>query len=201
MRIITLALVLFSASVQAQTVSSPVTFAWNPSVDPVLGYRLYLDGGSPSTVMQTETAPIAMLPGPHTAVVSAFNANGESEKLPMPPLSFFVQVPVDPACAPLGNRAVSIFVTTLQRLGTGGGALTVARLDFQLASPNSPVTRAAVRTNGADLAAVDGTSLTALAGLWFPVPAAKGTYVLSVFAQNAYGCTNEVLTTKSVTVK
>jgi hypothetical protein len=77
----------------------------------------------------------------------------------------------------------------------------VARLDFQLASPNSPVTHVAVRTNGANLATVDGTALTALAGLWFPVPATKGQYVLSVLATNAYGCTNEMLTTKSVTVQ
>lgn len=181
-----------------EVVKAPVTFVWDASTDPALGYRLYIDGGTPTQWLTTQTDPIPLLPGAHTATVSAYNSMLEGAK--SAPIAFVVQAPTDPTCVlPLGNRAISIFVTNLQKTGSGG-ALSRARLDFQLASPNSPVTHVAVRTNGGDLSFMNGSSLESLAGLWFTVPAVSGTYKLSVLAANEYGCTNEVPTTKSVVV-
>ncbi len=192
-------LVLFAAPVYGQdTFRSPAVFAWDP-VPGVMGYRLYIDGGTPSEWFTTTTDPIVIPPGTHSATASAFDAAGEGERS-SPPFAFVIAPLVDPACTPpLGNRSVSIFPTAIQRTGSGG-ALSKARLDFQLASPASPIIHVAIRTMGQDLVVLDGSNLGALAGAWFVVPAVSGNYPLSVLAVNDFGCSTEVLTSKSVTV-
>lgn len=87
---------------------------------------------------------------------------------------------------------MSIFVTALQRTGSGGAG-SRARLDFQLLSPNSPIAQSSIRQNGADLAVMTGADLTALAGMWFTLPMGPP-LKLSVLAANAYGCSREQAT-------
>jgi len=163
----------------------------------VIGYRL-LSGPAPGQydriddVGSVTTAPLAQLPAgvPRYVVAVAYDAAGnvsspsnEVSGVPVPE-----QPASDPACVfPTGDKAVLVTVTALQKTGSGG-ANSKARLDFQVASPGSPVTRVQVIAGDLVLGQMDGTDLGALAGLWFTVPATSGTYPLSAVALNAYGC-------------
>ncbi len=189
------ALLLIAQPVWATTVT------WDANVDAVDGYRLVYGPVSKAYVSSVDVGkattfvvdPLITGPQLYVAVVAYHNGlvSGPSNEL----------VVDNPACTPpFGHDAIAVFVTALQTTGSGG-ALSKARLDFQLASPNSPITHVAVRSNGATVAAMDGTDLTALAGLWFTVPATPGTYPLSVQAGNAFGCIIEQATTKVLTVK
>lgn len=198
-----------AAHAQQPIYTNPIVFQWDAPIPDAThgsaaGYRLSIDGVK-TTLGLVLTSTVVLPIGSHTVVVHAFNGAGESPAS-SPPLTFTVGQVVDPACTPpLGSKAISIFVTNLQKTGSGG-ALSRARLDFQLASPNSPITHVAVRSNGADMpgGAQDGTApgyLGSLAGLWFTVPSTPGTYPLSVLATNVAGCTTDLLTTRSITVQ
>lgn len=201
-RLVVVALaVLWPVVVWAQVYPSPLRFEWDAS-DGATGYSLILDGVKTDVGNVTTSPPIPLADGAHVVAVTAYDAPQGviRESAPSSPLAFQVGQIVDPNCTPpLGNRVVGIVVTQLQKTGSGG-ALSLARLDIRLASPNSPVTHVAIRTNGADLAVMDGTDLTALAGLWFQIPATSGTYPLSVRASNLYGCVNDADAKKTVTV-
>jgi Fibronectin type III domain len=92
-------------------------------------------------------------------------------------------------CTPVtGLFAVSVFPTSLLKTGSKGpGSKT--RFDFQVSSPNSPVTRVVVTAGAMTLTDTGGpgADLTNLAGVWFVMPA-SGTYQLSVTATNKQGC-------------
>lgn len=202
---LTLAVFLCSASSRAQTVvTNPFRVGWDVSPT-ATGYKLNVDGVKTDVGNTLASAPLTLANGTHTLTVSAYNGGGESG--PSNPLVVALGQPtVDPACVlPLGNRAVSIFITSLQKTGSGG-ALSKAYLNFQVASPNSPISHMSVRSNGIDMpqGTMDGgppSYLNAAPGLWFTVPVTPGTYLLSVLATNLYGCTNEVTSTKTVVVK
>lgn len=185
----------------------PTTFAWDASVG-ATGYEVTPDGGTPIDAGANTTLTVALAEGPHTATVAAYNGAGLRSAQSSPVLAFTVAPGAtieDPACVlPLGNRAVSIFVTSLQATGSGGAG-SKAYLNFQVASPNSPVTHLAVQSRGVDLpqGTMDGgppAYLNAAPGLWFVVPSVPGTYPLSVQAKNLYGCLNTLVTTRSVVV-
>ncbi len=199
MRALVVALVVF-LSVPARAATVTATWTGSPGAT---GYRLQYGptSGTWPTVVDvgaSTTASLTLAPGTYFVTVVAYNATETSG----PSVEVSTTIPaVDTSCDyPLGNKAVSVFVTALQKTGSGG-ALSRARLDFQLASPNSPITRAAITTTGGELAGMTGTDLSALAGLWFTVPAALGVYPLSVSASNAYGCTRDQSTSFVVTVK
>ena len=190
--------------------AATVSLAWTASVD-AAGYRVQY--GPTSGVWPTSVdvgnvtlATVTLVPGAYYFTVVAYNGVGVSG----PSAEVFGVIGlVDMACDyPLGSKTVSIFPTALQKTGSGGAG-SKARLDFQLASPGSPITRVAVRTQGADLRAMTGPAtatagvddLAALAGLWFTVPAAPATYAFAIAATNAYGCTREQSTTFAITVK
>lgn len=186
-----------------------VKLAWDPAAadtPPPEGYRVVFgttSGGYTSSVdVGLVTTAQVVLPLPQThyflAVVAYIGSqtSGFSNEV-----STTTAVPVDHSCDfPLGNRSVSIFPTYLQKTGSGGAG-SRARLDFQLGSPNSPITRVSIKTNGVDLSVMGGVDLTALAGMWFTVPAGAGTYPLAISATNVYGCSREQPTSFSVTVK
>lgn len=198
-------IVAFCLAIAPSTHAATVTAAWTASISPgVIGYRIQY-GTTPGAwptivdVGNVTTASLTMSPGHYFFTVVAYNATLVSP--PSIETAADVTEPIDTSCDyPLGVKAVSIFVTALQKTGSGGAG-SKARLDFQVASPNSPIIRVAVRTNGADLAMMTGDNLNALAGLWFTVPAAPGTYPLSALASNSYGCVREQSTTYAVTVK
>lgn len=103
-------------------------------------------------------------------------------------------------CAPVtGMYAVSVFPTSLLLTGSKGPG-SKARLDFQLASPNSPINRVIVAIDGAIVTpvmgcpteAIDcGAVMTDLAGKWFTMPP-SGNHLLTVTAANKKGCTKTV---------
>jgi len=201
-------LLLWSVPMWAQSYASPVRFEWD-AVPNVTAYRLYVDrtDGTNAALVEftaTQTDTIVLPAGGYVATVTAYSSGGESPRSNAVPFSIIQAT--DPACTPpLGNRSVSVVVTNLQKTGSGGAG-SKARLDFQVASPNSPITHVAVRSMGADMPGgiADGAApgyVNALAGLWFTVPIIPGTYVLSVRAQNLYGCTTEIVTTKQVIAK
>lgn len=100
---------------------------------------------------------------------------------------------IPPECLPpFGPYAVSIFPTGYTRTARGQpGSRAVATV--QLASARSPIVLVALRIDGV---LVDpqarGDDLSNLPGWWFPMPA-TGTHSLTIQANNAYGCTREVL--------
>lgn len=191
-----------------------VTLAWdaNPPGDGTIGYRV-LFGTAPGIYPQTRdagnvtefTVESLSYATPHYLVLVAYDAQGQvsghsnmvahtTQAAPLPPVG-------DPRCVPpLGNRSVSVFVTNLQLTGSRGAG-SRARLDFQLASPNSPVVSVEARANGVPVATMAGTDLNGLAGIWFTVPTPPAAYALSVSATNAYGCTRVQPSTLVVTVK
>jgi hypothetical protein len=94
-------------------------------------------------------------------------------------------------CAPITGRfAVSVFPTSLLKTGSGG-ANSKTRFDFQVASPNAPITSIVIKASGTIIAGMSGTDLTALAGMWFPMPQ-SGSYTLSITAANNQNCSRTV---------
>lgn len=98
----------------------------------------------------------------------------------------------DPRCTPpLGDRVVNVFLNKYHK--TTGNPGSRSWVEFQLASPNSPIMQTVVRLNGQPAAhgtmtARDG-DISQLAGSWFDLPTAAGDYALTVEATNQYGCT------------
>ena len=103
-------------------------------------------------------------------------------------------------CAPItGMYAVMVTPTSLLLTGSKGpGSKT--RLDFQVASPNSPVNRVLVAIDGAIIPPVMGCPtegidcgavMTPLAGYWFTMPP-SGTHTLTITAANRKGCSKTV---------
>ena len=106
---------------------------------------------------------------------------------------------------PLGRLAPSIFVTDWS--ATTGRPGSRARVNFQLASPNSPIVTVVLRlapdtdpTVTTSTTDVSGANLTVLAGLWFVTPSSNGTYRLTVYVKNAAGCELTTGATRLITV-
>jgi hypothetical protein len=191
-----LCLLVSAAPASAQTASA--TLAWDANTEPdLVGYVVQSasQSGGPYHDSLTTTEIAASIEGlqPGTRyyfVVRAINAL-ELTSTPSNEVSATTPgLPLDD-CAPVtGRYAVSVFPTSLLRTGSGGpGSKT--RFDFQVASPSAPVTSVAVYADGAQLAAMKGDDITALAGMWFPMPP-SGTYTLSIAATNEHGCTKRV---------
>jgi hypothetical protein len=202
-----------------------VTLAWDASSDPrLIGYRL--DGGtSPGVYYLTRevgrvTSVTVDLPPDQAIWYFTLSARGEDitasgarvllesyrtapvrsdtttspcigcQPPPPPP------PPPDPRClSPFGDRVVSIFITKWEP--TTGSPGSMARINFQLASPNSPIVLLKVLLNGIPDTPVatiitqsspDG-DLRSSGGIWFQTPVTPGSYTIAVQATNAYGCT------------
>lgn len=204
----------------AQVGAFAATAAWDANTDGVTaGYRLLygtVAGGPYPSVIDAGPATTVAVP-PLIAgtryyfVVQAYGATPTGGAQPVGPFSNEVafQAPViaDPCAYPLGPKAIQIFPTKLQLTGSGG-ALSRARIDFQVGSPGAAVNHIAVRSNGADLSPADnadatgpGDKIGSLAGLWFTVPVAPGAYPLSILATNVAGCSREQTTPFTITVK
>jgi hypothetical protein len=188
-----LALLLLTASpLQAAT----VTLAWDPPPDPVItGYRLQY-GVAPGTgtwqmdvLSGVHQVTLTLAPGTYTFI--AHTLAGPWVSTPTAPLTLTL-TGEDPSCTPpLGSNSIAIFPTRLTKTGSGGAG-SRARLDFQVSSLNSPVTRVELRGGSLTLSVMSGTDLGPLAGMWFTTPSVTGVYNISVFAQNLFGCTRLV---------
>lgn len=173
-----------------------VSMAWEPSPDAGVTYIVQqskVPGGPYSDAVSTaglsETVS-GLTPGDtYYWIVRSVNARGFWSS---PSNEVTITMPTGPNgtdCAPVtGMFAVSVFPTSLLKTGSKGpGSKT--RFDFQVSSPNSPVTTITVTAGMATIARMGGpdSDLTNLAGIWFVMPA-TGTYELWVTATNKQGC-------------
>jgi Fibronectin type III domain len=181
---------------------SSVTVAWDSSVDAT---QYVVQQGTKSggpyvdavwTSATTETISGLAPGGTYYWIVRAVNAAGLWST---PSNEVSITLPTGPTqddCAPFtGLYAVSVNPTSLLFTGSKGPG-SLARLDFQVASPNSPITRVVVAIDGAIVPpilgcpteGVDcGAVMSPLAGMWFTLPA-SGTHTLIVTAWNRKGC-------------
>ncbi len=192
----------------------PDTALQCPAVSPADGTTLRLTGTWYDTITASgkscETPPIpttgipvcTALPCPVYQIFIQATATGDGIttvgatvgpwSAPATPLltAILLPDPARPECVgPFGNRSVSISPTGIRR--TTGKPNSQSAQNFQLASPNSPITTVAYRIDGIVAAALSGEDLTDTAGMWFAMPA-SGTHTTSLAATNAYGCTREV---------
>lgn len=173
-----------------------VTLAWDANTEPDLtGYTVQVakkaSGPYSDRLTTTETHATVDALDPGTTyyfVVRAINAL-ELTSTPSNEVSATTPgLPLDD-CAPVtGRYAVSIFLTSLLKTGSGGPG-SRARVLFQLASPNAPITSVGVYADSVLVSRLTkGDDLTDDPGSWFTMPA-SGSYVLSVTAANNHGCT------------
>jgi hypothetical protein len=195
----TLLICLWASQASAQT--GDARLAWDADADPAIFGYLVQVGTSPGgpyheavTVARTDGAPTAVVKGllvgvTYYAVARSIDVlgilSGASNEV-----AFTLGQLGD--CAPItGRYAVSIFPSSLQLTGNGKAG-SRARLLFQLASPNAPITFVAVYADGALVSRPQrGEDVTDSPGSWFTVPP-RGTYTLSVIATNSQGCTRTV---------
>lgn len=212
-RLLLLALLAVAVPVQGQTLGAPpvivaqpgptLTIAWDASISPtVVGYLLEradvsatsptgcgpwtttVDVGPVTTYTPASDSPLALVPS--CFAVRAYDAN----KVQSSDSNIIIRPapPPDPTCAPIiGTNTVSVFVTSWQATTGQPGSLASINADF--ASPNSPVTTVNVRLNGAIVRSMTGTTdLTGITGVRFHEPTVPGTYVLTLEAINLHGC-------------
>jgi hypothetical protein len=174
-----------------------VTLAWDATTDPVDGYQVHYGAASGTYTTTTDVGPVTQWTTPALTagqtdffMVTSYRTvvPGEGPLISGPSNEVSTTIgpaPPDPACLPpLGANAVSIFITKVE--ATTGAVGSRMRLNFQLGSPGSPVTRVQANLNGQPVG--EPATGTAIGGLWFPTPLQAGTYALSLTAVNAAGC-------------
>ena len=194
----TLAMLLLSVQVQNQ---STVSLAWDANTAPNIQFYVVQQaqkqggpyGGDLYVNGNTITAQVSNLTlgATYYFVVSAiddrnlWSAKSNEVSITMP------VGPTADQCAPItGKYAVSVFPTFLLKTGSKGpGSRT--RFDYQVASPNSPITSIIVGIDGAPASRQDGKDLTNSAGQWFGMPP-SGSHDLTLTASNDQGCTKTV---------
>ena len=95
----------------------------------------------------------------------------------------------DSTCLPdqSGNQAVKLIVGDWQRtvsIGANG------RVTYSLLNSKNPVTTLIVNLGGVETDRVTGSDLRKIAGSYFRVPSVRGSYMLSVEARDAGGCSD-----------
>lgn len=181
-----------------------VTAAWDPNTDSTTGYQVLYGpmAGTEATTVDVgnvTSARLVLAPGPYFFVVKAYNALGKVSG-PSNEVSYQVVPAADPRCLFPGDRSVLIFVTGKLVAGSGGpGSQT--RIDYNLGSPNSPVTHVAIVDAGLEITkGGDGLDVSAFGAIWFVIPKASGVHVFNITARNDYGCTATVPANHSVVV-
>lgn len=178
--------------------SSSVTIAWDantePDVDHYVVQKGAQTGGPYSDALTTTTTSgivAGLTAGTYYFIVRAINTRG-FWSAPSNEVSVTIPGQTVDDCAPVtGRYAVSVFPTSLLKTGSGG-ANSKTRFDFQVASPNAPITSVVIKAGaGAVLASMTGNDLTALAGMWFPMPT-SGTYTFNITATNSQNCSRTV---------
>lgn len=179
-----------------------VVATWNASVDPVDGYRLYYGTSMGSEIAQIDVGPsttgtvVGLFSGSlYFFHVRAYRLDGA---ISVPSNEVSILLPGDPCAFPLGSASVSIFVTgKLNKTGSGGPG-SRAYINFQAASPNSPIVYLSIRANGVDIpdsiASATGPNdrLNSPGSLWFTIP--TGVFSYSAYGRNAAGCDREQAT-------
>lgn len=175
---------------------STVTLAWDASADAaqyVIQQSSHAGGPYSDAVWTPRTSETVefLTPGAtYYWIVRAVDASG-LWSVPSNEVSLTLPGQTVDNCAPVtGQYAVSIFPTSLLKTGSGG-ANSKTRFDFQVASPNAPITSVIIKAGGTVLASMAGGDLTALAGMWFPMPT-SGTYTFSITAANNQNCSRTV---------
>lgn len=186
---------LMAAVIVAVISANSVSLAWDANTEPdVAGYVVAVgtQRGGPYTATVSASGPSATVtdlqPGTtYYFVVRAVNQVGLLSAASNEVTATIPPVQTDD-CAPVtGHYAVSVFPSSLMKTGTKtAGSRT--RFDFQVASPNAPITMVEVLANGVTIASMPGADLRASAGMWFTMPP-TGSYTMAVRAANSQGCT------------
>jgi hypothetical protein len=183
----------------ASSTTGSVTLVWDANTEPdVSTYVIQAasqSGGPYHDVLQTthtsDTVTGLTSGTTYFFIVRAINSggfwSGPSNEVRVTIPGVITPPPDD--CAPVtGRYAVSIFLTSLLKTGSGGPG-SRARLLFQLASPGAPITSVGVYADGGLVSRLTkGEDLTDDPGSWFTMPA-SGNYALSATATNSQGCT------------
>jgi hypothetical protein len=197
-----LLLALLSLAPRAEALTATVTgptsvvFAWDASVGAaqyVVQQSTHQGGPYADAVWTPSTGETVSGLAPGATYYWIVRAVSSTGLWSLPSNEVSLTLPAGPGstdCTPVtGMFAVSVFPTSLLKTGSKGpGSKT--RFDFQVSSPNSPVTTIEVTAGAMTIARMGGadSDLTALAGIWFTMPA-TGTYELAVRATNKQGCT------------
>lgn len=171
---------------------NPLDYCW--AGIPSLPYIAGMDGAYVFTLAEV-IGSVTGLESPPSTPFTAVVPLVPSAPVVIPASSLPVTTPPDPlqCVPPLGPQALAMFITDWS--ATTGRPGSRAHVDFQITSL-SAITKLRARLNGADVAAAAGNDV---GSLWFTTPA-SGTYALTVYAENAYGCTRETLSPRTVVV-
>lgn len=190
---VTLAVLLALSRLTVIQAAGPVTVAWD-AVTGVSGYnvRYGTASGQETTVVDaggvTQWTSPSLPAGTYYFTVTSYTPTAES--LPSAEVNTLTGpfAPATNCVPPLGAQAVSIFITS-QPKATTGAVGSKFHVDYQLGSPNSPVTSLVSQINGVNTdPASTGTDLTRFSGLWFTAPTTAGTYPVTITATNTAGC-------------
>lgn len=205
MTILGLLLALLSLAPRAEALTVAVTgptsvvFAWETNPDAanyVLQQSMHQGGPYIDAVWTTSAGETISGLAPGATYYWIVRAVSSAGLWSLPSNEVSLTLPAGPGstdCTPVtGMFAVSVFPTSLLKTGSKGpGSKT--RFDFQVSSPNSPVTTIEITAGAMTLKKMGGpdSDITDLAGMWFVMPA-SGTYPLSVTATNKQGCSRMV---------
>jgi Fibronectin type III domain len=204
MRRLPLLIALLSLAAHAEALSvtgatsSTVTLNWDANTEPDVSTYAVQQASSAAGPFSTSLTTAAtagvvagLAPGnTYFFIVRAINTGG-FWSAPSNVVSITLPGQTIDVCAPVtGQYAISIFPTSLLKTGSGG-ANSKTRFDFQVSSPNAPVTSIIIKAGSTALSSMAGSDLGALAGMWFAMPT-SGTYTMNILAANSQGCTRAV---------
>lgn len=185
------------------TSPTSVEFGWEASVDAtqyVIQQGTQTKGPYENVIWTALTAETVSGLTPGTTYYWVVRAVDQSGFWSLPSNEVSLTIPsgptIDDCAAFTGMYAVTVTPTSLLLQGSKGPG-SIARFDFQVASPNSPVNRVAIAIDGAIIQPIMGCPtegidcgavMTPLAGYNFVMPAASGRHTLMVTAWNRKGC-------------
>ena len=173
-----------------------VLISWDPSPPPVTGYQVMvwqeLDVAPSRTVDAGNVTQFQIdLLAEEAVVVVGYHKDAAGQivamSYPSERIGVALASPTDPRCVPpFGADAIALFFTGYTPTTNKPGSKSNIRV--QMASLTK-IWRSELRLAGQAIATVAWA--TDLSGFWFTLPA-PGSYPLSVYAVNEYGCAREV---------
>lgn len=187
----------FMIAVSAQTLVS-TTFAWDANPNPdhgqaVAGYKLLVDQQQEVDAGNALQVAVPLAPGPHSASLRAYWADGTPSPASAPLFRFTVAAPGPDPCA--GHPVTIAVESWSQQVQVGARG----RILFALSNP-FPIVQVQVKLGAQVIGQFDGADLRDTPGSWFSVPRAPGPYLITVAAKDAAGCLGQTSLPRTVTV-